>query len=165
MGPRGKNTTPSLPLFLCSYKSDIQPNHIICQLLTEIASESGGEYTVPLHTFSWSLLSFAGESSARGPQSKKAPYHSLPLPTTPSSSVYTSLDGPWTFLDQYFLDGEQLRLTQPPPGGLGPHHEGVHGALHVHSLLFHPGEHEAGELKGQRNAMNIFSAIFIKTKT
>ncbi len=31
-----------------------------------------------------------------------------------------------------------ILVAQPPPGGLGPHHEGVHGALHVRALLVHP---------------------------
>jgi hypothetical protein len=89
-------------------------------------------------------------------QSGKAPYHSLPLPHL----VYTHhWMGPGLSSISIFW---MVRLTQPPPGGLGPHHEGVHGALHVNSLLLHPGEHESGELNGQCNEINIFSEIYIQ---
>jgi hypothetical protein len=80
--------------------ADRLPNQTICptrdcwNVLTEIAGhaawhrfqpQGGKEYTVhsihyTVQTFSWLLLSFAAESSASGPQSGKAPYHSLTLP-------------------------------------------------------------------------------------
>ena len=41
-----------------------------------------------------------------------------------------------------------IRLTQPPPGCLGPHHEGVHGSLHMHTLLIHPGTEEVSYIMG-----------------
>ncbi len=92
-------TPPPSPALLASWEiGDRHPNQTICptrdscHVLTEIASEPGTdfshrgkEYTVhsiqyTVQTFSWLLLSFAAESSASGPQSGKAPYHSLTLP-------------------------------------------------------------------------------------
>jgi hypothetical protein len=93
-------TPPPSPSLLASWEiADRHPNQTICptrdscHVLTEIAGQpgtdfsptGGKEYTVhsiqyTVQTFSWLLLSFAAESSASGPQSGKAPYHSLTLP-------------------------------------------------------------------------------------
>jgi hypothetical protein len=90
---------PHSPSLLASCEiADSPPNQTICptrncwHVLTEISSQPGTDfshrgkrvhrtqYTYTVQAFSWLLLSFAAESSASGPQSGKAPYHSLPLP-------------------------------------------------------------------------------------
>jgi hypothetical protein len=68
------------------------------------------QYTV--QTFSWLLLSFAAESSASGPQSGKAPYHSLPLPHL----FYLYISGPnlWTTSMSLTLSRSFLLRLMPP---------------------------------------------------
>ncbi len=98
--------SPSLPTLLASCEiADSHPNQTFCprrnccQVLTEIAGQAGTNFshseekkstqcTYTVQTISWLLLSFPAESSASGPQSRKAPYHSLPLP--PLVYIYIS---------------------------------------------------------------------------
>ncbi len=97
----------SLSWYACGLKrwmsltgpAESHPNQTICPTLSctdricrpawhRIQPQGGKEYMVHsihyytyiVQTFSWLLLSVAAQSSASGPQSGKAPYHSLPLP-------------------------------------------------------------------------------------
>jgi hypothetical protein len=94
------HTPPPSPSLLVSCEiADRHPNQTICptrtccEVLTEIAGRPGSDfshrgekntpyivYAYTVHTFSGHPLSFMTESSARGPQSVKAPYHSLTIP-------------------------------------------------------------------------------------
>ncbi len=95
---------PPLTLLASCEIADSRPNHIVCyrhhccQLLTEIAGQSGtnfsrrggvggggGKSTLYVHSthICWPLLSFAVYSSACGPHSGKVPYHSLPPSSFP----------------------------------------------------------------------------------
>ncbi len=76
--------------------------------------QGGKEYTVhsihyTVQTFSWLLLSFAAESSASGPQSGKAPYHSLTLPHL----FYLCISGPILLLFQTYPATFNLSLLSP----------------------------------------------------
>ncbi len=110
---QGERTQPPHCPSSCVVISQTFSQTIICQLRTKIYGTNfsrGGLGESTPYPYTHILLvpfEFCGRIFGQRPTIRKSP---IPLPATPSSSVYI-LDGPWTFLDQYFLDLPSLLLA------------------------------------------------------